>query len=42
MSVENTFGSWKEGFRRFRKRVDMAVDSVSCLVAASCIVLEHL
>lgn len=38
MTVENTFGRWKGRFRRFNKRVDMAVQSVTYLVAASCIV----
>ena len=37
MTVENTFGRWKGRFRRFLKRVDMAVSSATCLVAASCI-----
>ena len=36
--VENTFGRWKGRFRRFSKWVDMAVQSVTYLVAASCIV----
>ena len=31
MSVENTFGRWKGRFRRFLKRVDMAVDSAVTL-----------
>ncbi|XP_028405241.1 putative nuclease HARBI1 [Dendronephthya gigantea] len=38
MSVENTFGRWKGRFRRFLKRVDMVVDSATCIVAASCII----
>ena len=37
MTVENTFGRWKGRFRRFSKRVDMVVQSVTYLVAASCI-----
>ena len=37
MTVENTFGRWKGRFRRFLKRIDMAVDSTTYLVAASCI-----
>lgn len=37
MTVENIFGRWKGRFRRFLKRVDMAVSSATYLVAASCI-----
>ena len=35
MTVENTFGRWKGRFRRFLKRVDMAVSSATYLAAAS-------
>lgn len=38
MTVENTFGRWKGRFRRFSKRVDMVVQSVTYLAAASCII----
>ena len=38
MTVENTFGRWKGRFTRFSKRVDMAVESVTYLAAASCVV----
>ena len=37
MTVENTFGRWKGRLRRFLKQVDMAVNSATYLVAASCI-----
>ncbi len=38
MTVENTFGRWKGRFRRFLKRVDMDVDALTYVVAASCII----
>ena len=38
MTVENTFGHWKGRFRRFLKRVDMDVEGVVKVVAASCVI----
>ena len=38
MTVENTFGCWKGRFRQFRKRVDMDVEGVIKVAAASCII----
>ena len=35
-SVENTFGRWKGRFRRFLKRVDPTVNSITAMIAASC------
>ena len=37
MSVENTCGRWKGHFRRFLKRVDLTGDSITTVIAASCI-----
>ena len=37
MTVEDTFGRWKGRFPRFSKRIDMKVEDVIHLVAASCI-----
>ena len=37
MTVEDTFGRWKGRFPRFSKRIDMKVEGVIHLVAASCI-----
>ena len=37
MTVEDTFGLWKGRFPRFSKRIDMKVEGVIHLVAASCI-----
>ena len=37
MTVENTFGHWKGRFRRFLKQVDMNVEGVVNVVAASCV-----
>ena len=37
MTVENTFGRWKGGFRRFSKCVDMEVRTLNNVVLASCI-----
>ena len=37
MSVENTFGRWKGRFRRFLKRVDLTVNCITAVIAASCI-----
>ena len=37
MTVEDTFGRWKGRFPRFAKRIDMKVEGVVHLVAASCI-----
>ena len=38
MTVVNTFGRWKGRFRRFLKQVDMNVESVIKVVAASCVI----
>lgn len=37
MTVEDTFGRWKGRFPRFSKHIDMKVEGVIHLVAASCI-----
>ena len=37
MTVENTFGRWKGRFQKFLKRVDMQVQTLVTVVAASCI-----
>ena len=38
MTVENTFGHWKGRFRRFLKQIDMSVEGVIKVVAASCVI----
>lgn len=38
MTVENTFGRWKGRFRRFTKHVDMDVEGVIKVAAASCVI----
>ena len=38
MSVENTFARWKGRFRKFLKRVDLTVNSITAVIAASCII----
>ena len=38
MTVENTFGRWEGRFRRFLKQIDMSVESVIKVVAASCVI----
>ena len=38
MTVENTFGGWKGRFRRLLKQVDMSVEGVIKVVAASCVI----
>ena len=38
MSVENTYGRWKGRFRRFLRRVDLTVNSVTAVIAASCVI----
>ena len=42
MTVEDTFGRWKGRFPRFSKRIDMKVEDVIHLVAASCILHNKL
>lgn len=37
MTVQDTFGRWKGRFPRFSKRIDMKVEGVIHLEAASCI-----
>lgn len=38
MTVENTFGRWKGRFRRFLKQIDMSVEGVIKVVAASSVI----
>ena len=37
ITIEDTFGHWKGPFSRFAKRIDMKVEGVVHLAAASCI-----
>ena len=37
VTIENVFGGWKGRFRRFSKRVDMEVNNLVTVIAASCI-----
>lgn len=39
MTVENTFGCWKERLPRFSKRLHMQVDGAVEVVAVACVIL---